>query len=217
MRKQPVWKIRPALPKESFRNVVRERLNKPCHYLVKGSRLSGREAVYRLLAGCHSGKTVLMVTRRGQSLCHLLTQLEEAECFVSPDDLILISDVGDVLGSVDSDQQARQLIRTGQRRIWFCCRGSLGTRYLTEFVSYERLLRATVTDRGRWVPPGVEHCAHFWPGARLVYCVGMALRVIQRNLRQMKSDLSLQVFDGLLRKTHLLESTYKPVGIKHTL
>lgn len=200
MKQNAVWQIKRGSVSTPIQSTIGQELQRPCHYLVEGSRLSGREAVYRLLAGCHEGRTCLLVTKPGETVSRLLARIEAAEQSGDKDDLLIISDAGNVLGTIVSDQQARQLIEADRRRIWFCQKRSPGARYLTEFWPYERLLRAAEQGCQIDVPPGVDHYAHIRLGARLIYCIRLAFRVVFRNLRQLKTDLNLEVFNGLLRR-----------------
>jgi hypothetical protein len=197
MSRKVVFQVKPGAAPPSIQSAIAQELQKPCHYLVEGSLLSGREAVYRLLAGCREGRTVLLVTKPGEPVSGLLARIEDAEQSGDKHDLLIISDAGNVLGSIVSDQQARQLTDAARRRIWFCRTRSPGARYLTGFWSYERLLRAAEQGCGTGAPPGVDHYAHIPRGARLIYCIRLVFRVIVRNLRQLRSDLSLEVFGGL--------------------
>lgn len=200
MTKRLLWQIKPEDSKNSVPSAILPRLEAPCNYLVEGSMLTGREAVYRFLAGCHSGRTCLLVTRPGEPVASLLTRITEAEQQLSTEDLLLISDAGNVLGAVGSDGQAWKLTDARRKRIWFCQQRSPGTRYLTSFLSYDRLLRAAIrSDKPVGFPANLEsYCIR--PGARLMLQMHYIVRIILRNARQLKTDLDVEVFAGLLRK-----------------
>lgn len=200
MTKRLLWQIRTEDPKNPERDAISTRLQEPCNCLVADCLLTGREAVYRLLAGCHDGRTCLLVTKPGESVASLLARITEAEQQFSPEDLLLISDGGGVLDSVGSDGQAWMLTTTRRKRIWFCRKCSPGTRYLTAFLSYGRLLRAAIrTDKQAVFPQNLES-EHIRPGARLWLQMRRIVRIILRNGRQLKTDLDVEVFAGLLRR-----------------